>query len=344
MTRLDDYRSALRAGFADVSGDELLRTLDERGEDFVPFIVDHGLGPLWHARTGRAGFRESRLSAEALYAAQDNVLREIDALLDRAGIDYAVFKGAGTRKLLYDNPAIRACHDIDLLVRPEARVQAAAALVDAGFNARPNPTTIGHELTLSRDRVDIDLHWGLLRQGRLRQDAVNAMLDRRRRIDRAWLLAPEDELFVLLVHPAVSKHLAAWGMGLHRVLDILAWLRTQSCDRDALHAELEEQGVRTAAWATLRWADLLAAPHSPRQLRNTLSALRPGRLREAWLDRWLEGNLSERLAGARGARLLGLSLFLHDRPRDALRAVLGRQRARRRQVDELAAFRELLGQ
>ena len=60
MTRLDDYRSALRAGFAEVTDQALERTLDGRGEDFVAFIVDHGLGPLWHVRTGRAGFRESR--------------------------------------------------------------------------------------------------------------------------------------------------------------------------------------------------------------------------------------------------------------------------------------------
>ena len=86
MTRLHDYRSALRAGFAEVADDELLRTLDERGTDFAAFIVDHGLGPLWHARTGRDAFRESRMRAEALYLAQQKALEEINAVLDEAGI------------------------------------------------------------------------------------------------------------------------------------------------------------------------------------------------------------------------------------------------------------------
>jgi hypothetical protein len=344
MTRLDDYRSALLVASPDVSGADLERALDEGGPEFVSFIGDHGLGPLWHARTGRAEFQTSRLAAEALYLAQEKALHEIDWLFDNADIDYAVIKGGGDRLLLYDNPAIRACHDIDVLVRPVQRIQAAAALVEAGFKAVPNPVNIGHEMTLSKGLVDVDLHWGLLREGRLRHDPVNGMLDRRRKISGHWLLGAEDEFSVLLVHPAFSKHLAGWAMGLHRVLDILTWLRTQSFDRRAVCERLEEHGVTTAGWATLRWTGLLTASRSSPELEAMLSDLRPGGLRECWINNWLQGDLSERTAHVRWARLLGFSLFLHDTPADAVRALVGNRRAKRLQARDLEAFEELLCQ
>ena len=56
MTRLDDYRFALLATFPDVSDAELATALEKGGLDFVSFIIDHGLGPLWHERTGREEF------------------------------------------------------------------------------------------------------------------------------------------------------------------------------------------------------------------------------------------------------------------------------------------------
>ena len=158
------------------------------------------------------------------------------------------------------------------------------------------------------------------------------------------MLGAEDEFLLLLVHPAFSKHLTPREMGLHRVLDVLTWLRTQPFDWQTVRERLDAEGVSTAGWAALRWAGLLAAKYAPEKFDGMASDLRPGRLRAAWLGHWLEGNLSERTAGAHGARLLAFSLFLHDTPGDAVRALTGRRRARRRQADDLAAFGELLGQ
>ena len=136
MTRLDDYQSALLVTEAGVSAAELGHMLDVRGPQFAEFIVDHGLGPLWHVRTERDEFHGSRLAAEALYAAQERALDEIDAVLSEAGIEYAVIKGVASRLLLHENPAIRACFDIDLLVRPNDRVKAASVL--GGVNFAPH--------------------------------------------------------------------------------------------------------------------------------------------------------------------------------------------------------------
>jgi hypothetical protein len=158
------------------------------------------------------------------------------------------------------------------------------------------------------------------------------------------MLENEDTVFTLLVHPAFAKHLAGWGMGLHRVLDIGVWLRMQSFDWSLVRGRLRDQGVQGAAWATLRWLNLLTAPESTEGLDAMLSDLQPGRLRRIWIDRWLHGNLSERTSGAHWARLLGFSLFLHDTLGDAARALAGRFRARRRQAKDLAAFEGLIGE
>jgi hypothetical protein len=332
------------AAFPEVSDAELLRVLEQGGTPFVSLIVDHGLGPLWHSRVGRDEFHASRMSAEALFLAQQQALEEIDTVLEEAGIQYAVIKGAASRELLYDNPALRACHDLDLLVRREDRVHAATALVSASFVAFPEADSISRELLLSRGPVNIDLHWELLREGRLRRDCTDDMLERRRRSGGLWMLSPEDSFFLLVVHPAFAKHLGGWEMGLHRVADIVAWLRTQSFDWPAVRTLLEQSGVRTAAWATLRWVDLLTNPNPVNGLDAMLSDISPARVRRAWLDKWLSSNLSARTSDANWARLLLFSLFLHDTPRDSVRALTGRHRARKRSDADLAVFQDLTGE
>ncbi len=344
MTRLDDYHSALLAIDPDVSDVKLRTVLQDAGAAFASFVVDHGLGPIWHERTGEEVFRTSRLAAEALFSAQEQAIEEVDGLLDQAGIEYALIKGGASRLLLYDNPAVRACYDLDLLVRPDDRVRAASLLVEAGFVAIAKEDNISRELVLTRGPVDIDLHWGLLREGRLRYDPTSEMLARRQRAKSVWMLDSTDALFVHLVHPAFAKHLAGWGMGLHRVTDVLYWLRTQTVDWDSCLEALERQGVRTAAWATLRWVELLASPDAVAKLKPLLGTLRPGGLRRAWLDRWLRHNISERASRTHLLRLLGFSMFLHDTPGDARRALRGRYEAHRRIPDDLGAFAGLLEQ
>jgi len=342
MSRLDDYRSAMLATFPEATPDEMSDAIGTGGPEFDSFVVDHGLGPLWHERTRRVEFRDSRMRSEALYLAQEQALGEIDTLLGDAGIEHAFIKGAASRLQLYENPAVRACYDIDLLVRPEDRITVASLLVEQGFNAMPEARSISRELVLTRGAVDVDLHWSLLREGRLRVDETPDVLARRQQTGGVWTLNDADALFVLLVHPAFGKHLAGWGMGLHRVADIVAWLCTKTVDLEALCQALRRQGVATAAWATLRWAQLLTQPHAVPGLQEMLSALRPGRVRRAWLNLWLSRDLPQRTTKFRWVRLMGFSVFLHDALGDSTRALTGRYRAHQRENSDLEAFRVLL--
>lgn len=341
MSRLDDYRTALLAAHPEVSAEKLADALDAKGEGFAQFIIDHGLGPLWHERTGRVDFRESRMLAEAMYAAQDEALREIGSVLDEAAIEHVVIKGAATRQLLYGNPALRACFDLDVLVRPGDRVAAAGALVKLGFAASPKARSISRELELTRSGAAIDLHWSLLREGRLRTDPSEEMLSRRRHQKGLWMQCAEDTLFTLLVHPAFAKHLDGWEMGLHRVADLVAFLRSQPFRWSEVHAMLRQNGVQAAAWATLRWTQLLAEEHAPEMMADMLSDLQPGGLRRHWIDNWLRNDLPGRTAHLRLIRLIGFSTFLHDTAADAWRAARGRRSATRRSESDLAVFESL---
>jgi len=342
MSCLDDYRNALLATVPDAADSDLVRLLDEGGSPFVSFVIDHGLGPMWHARSGCEEFHASRLSAEALFLAQEHALKDIDTALGSAEIEYALIKGAASRLLLYENPAVRACHDLDVLVRPNDKGRATIALSEIGFMALPEAGSISREVVLSRGEVNVDLHWALLREGRLRNDMTEEMLTRRSREGDTWMLSAEDALFVLLVHPAFTKHLGGWEMGLHRVADIDAWLRTQPFEWQVVRRQLEQNGVLTAAWATLRWLEFLSGQNAFTGLNTILTDLQPGWLRRTWLDHWLRNNLSTRTSRTHWARLLGFSMFLHDAPADAARAFAGRYRARRRSSADLAAFAELL--
>jgi hypothetical protein len=340
MPRLDAYRRTMLAAFSTVSKQELRESLDSGGPNFASFIIDHGLGPLWHERTGRDEFRDSRMTAEVIGLTQEQALREVDAALSEVEIEYAVIKGAANRLLLYENPAIRACHDIDLLVRYEDRVRAALALVDAGFVAKPEAQNISHELVLSRDTVDLDLHWGLLRAGRLSCMSAEEVLGRRRKCD-VWMLSAEDAFFMLLVHPAIAKHLDGWEMGMHRVVDIVVWLDKQSFDWSIVRERLEQNGVRTAAWATLSWVKLLIGRHGSAELDLMLADLQPGLLRRRWLGWWLRNDLSARFSRFHWFRLIGFSILLHDNLGAAQRAIAGRRRARKQQKSDLAVFHDL---
>ena len=342
MSRLDDYRIALRAADENVSTDELRSILHARGSHFARLVIDSGLGPLWHSRTDSPEFRDNRLAAEAHFVVQEHALREIDLVLSAEGIQYAVFKGAANRLLLYQNAAIRSCHDLDLLVHPEDRVTAARALVAIDFEAHRNPAGISRGLELVRGPVGIDLHWGLLREGRLSTDITGDLLSCRRRVGDVWMLDSEGALFVLLVHPAFAKHLGSSDMGLNRVLDVILWLRAQKFDWSIVKDKLRSNGVRTAAWATLSWVDLLSGQNTPGKLSELRDDLRPGIMRAAWLHNWLEQDFSNRARRWHWARLLGLSLFLHDSLGDSIRALRGRYRAYRRQKKDLAAFGDLL--
>jgi hypothetical protein len=334
-----------------VPAESLLGLLRSGGLAFTSFLQEFGLAPLWHLRLSelegfsqveaacRAALQEARLAAAAKYLAQRDALRELDAIFLRAGIAHAIMKGPAIRELIHDDPSVLVASDLDILVMPEDRLRAVAALSQAGFQMRLDPVNISHEVLLRDSRADIDLHWHILRPGRTRTALTEQLLARRERRGECWTLSDLDCTFLMLVHPAFSKYVCSQNMGLARVMSFLLWHERVRSHWNEVRVMLDQNGLNWAAWAMLGWyATLAPTPLRPQlvQWRNTLKT---GFVRSAYLDFWLQRNLPSRFIGHAFLIQLGFTTFLHDRPSDAWAAYKGWYFARLARSDEADAFR-----
>jgi hypothetical protein len=340
-----DRRRALLAAWpqesAEASPEALARILEHAGPEFVQVLIDSGLASLWHHRSTplerlervppdvMARLRRQRFSDSALYAVQKPCLTQVDTVFTQAGIAYAVIKGAHVRELVYDDPALRPASDIDVLVAPADRVVAAQALIGGGFVMDADPENISHEATFSRGPAHIDLHWDILRPGRTRIGMTAPMLARRVRLKDFFALQDEDAIFLMLVHPAFAKYVSSPHAALTTVADFLFWTATRTVDWTSVSDRLKAAGVTTSAWAVLSWWSMLVDKELPNVPPGFIDRLRPGRLRSYYLRQWLARDLPSRWIDKGLLIQAGFTLFLHDHPSDASRAVAGLARARR---------------
>ena len=332
----------------------LVEALVRGGADFVELLLHYDLAALWHARAStdpgwssvpemqRKQLHAARLAAGARYMAQQQAIAEVDRLFDAAGIAYAVMKGALVRELLHADPSVRAAGDIDVLVSPTDRQEAARLLVGAGFKMHLDMLNVSHEITLQTASADIDLHWNILRPGRTRMDLTAELLGRRDRVDGFWGLSDSDSTFIMLVHPAFSRYVCSPHMGLSRVLAFPAVVAAGCLPIGKQVMELlDRAGVKAAAWATLTWFEALAPERLHPLLREWRSAIRPGPLRARYLELWLRHNLPSRLIAHPLPIQFGWTAFLHDRPSDAMVAYRGWRKSRSNREIDARAFATL---
>lgn len=339
MSRFALLRSALLPVCPGITRADLLSALDAGGPALESLINTQHLAPLWHKETQSAAFARPRRNAALAYVTQRAAVDEIDALFERAGIRYAVIKGVATRELTYENPALRLCGDIDVLVAPDQRLAAARALKSLGYQLRVNPAVASHEVALWKGMVEIDLHWDILRPGRTPDGFAGAMLTRRVRQGGWWMLSDSDAVLLMLVQAAVSKHVSTPVLGLRRAADLALFWQRRNVDWPAVHRLLDECGLKTAGWVVLTWLlMLMTAPEVRGLLAEPIASLRPGPLRAAYLKMWLDHDLSARLTQRHAARLIFFSLLLHDGPADAWQAMVGWRRARNASISDARAF------
>src|SRR5690606_16952610 len=238
---------------------ELARLLADRGEGpFIDFIVQQGLAPLWHglfpkgtgpfSAKGAATLRAEAIRAAQIYLLQKAALGEITGILDGQGIEHLSFKGAHLREILYPEPHTRTACDIDLLVNPEDSGAAIRALLEAGYGLEVSPVSISHEATLLREQIGIDIHWDILRPGRTRRPMTGEMIARRQWAGDHWGPCAEHSLFVMLVHPVITKYATSPQATLNRLVDILLFMDKVGVEWDGVLARLAESGLKTAAW------------------------------------------------------------------------------------------------
>lgn len=342
MSRFALSRSALLPVCPGIGQATLQTALDDGGPALESLIIQQHLAPLWHKRTQAAAFANRRRHAAVGYMKQKAAMEGIDALFEREGVRYAVIKGAATRELTHDDPALRTCGDIDVLVAPDQRVVAARALLGLGYRPRLDPSLLSHEVALRNGTVEVDLHWDILRPGRTPDGFARAMLARRTRHRGWWMLSEPDAVLLMLVHAAVSKHVSTPLLGLHRAADIALFWQRRDVDWPAVHRLLDACGLKTGAWAVLTWLLLLmTGPEMERQLAEPIASVRPGFLRAEYLKMWLDHDLSARLTDRHAARLIGFSLFMHDGPAAAWHALAGWRRAQKTMSADTQVFGDL---
>lgn len=310
-------------------------------------LISQGLGGLWYERLSHvdlddetpssllADLKRHRLELAGLCLAQSRAVRKLRALFDGNDIAHAVFKGAHIRELVYDEPALRPATDLDVLVKYDERRWAIALLQEAGFSLRADKRNASHEVTLAKDGIYIDLHWDLMRPGRTRAPLAERFLATRRDFGSHWGPDEHATLFLMLVHPVITKYLTTPHASLVRVLDLFWWLERMPVDWDAVLDWLDRAGLRAAAWLSLEWAGRFGELPVPGDFRR---AVAPGRLRQRYLRYWLDHNLPTRLLQRQWLVQLGFTLPVHDRASDAWRVVRQARRARRGAAQELAGL------
>ena len=335
--RWRQHQHALALAAADVGSSPFARAVDWfRAGDIkanFDFVEWHGLSSMCEDQLRRAGALDcvheviatrllaSRREATARYLAQCGAWAQVAAALDLRMIGHVVLKGAATREEVYADPAVRSTGDIDLLVRAADRQSVFRLLADLGFDCSGVAPSSAHEITYSKGRVDVDLHWDILRPGRTRKPLVDALIGRRVRGSKAWRLDDSDTVFLMLVHPAFTKYVCSRNMGLNRVVDILRFVRGREIDWQSVADRLAESGLRTAAWCTLQWISMLE-PGTDVAPDSFIQQVCPGPWRSTYLDQWLIRDWPGRLLGRADWLIQGaFTLPLHDGCADAWRAL-----------------------
>lgn len=343
------HRLALAGGDPSASRATLTQTLAalSPGEfpAFAQFLIWHKIAALWHERLEAADLlssidpdsantlRTNRIATSAMYLAQRQALAEIDRLFERHSIPYVAIKGASVREYLYHDAALRPASDIDILIAPAQRLEAARILIEAGFRFERDPENIDWEATFHRGAIAIDLHWNILRSGRTRCNLVLGLLARRQRQGLHWTLSPPDTVVLMLIHPAFTKYVTSPNMAMISIVDFLLLLRTQTIDWDLVASRLNNVGLKTAAWTVLTWFRWLVIPIDDlTQTEYVYIKLQPGPARRRYLHSWIKRDLATRWLQRPLPIQLGFTLVLHDRPFDAARAVVSWRHAHSNQL------------
>ncbi len=138
------------------------------------------------------------------------ILEEVMVALERDAVPAIALRGAALATSLYAEPALRHCHDIDLLIRPEHLERAVSALEWAGLtrsDAEPDSDATGIKLSHSSG-LPVELHQRLFDSSFYALPESEAWAHTR--TQRAagismTVLSPEDMLLHICGHASCSR-------------------------------------------------------------------------------------------------------------------------------------------
>ena len=206
-----------------------------------------------------------------------------------AGVEAIPVKGLVVTELLYGSLAARGAADLDVLVQPADLDASRRVLADLGFfQGKPSFATLTHEfhdppfyVGDGNEQVCLELHRDLWADRFFRSDVDGLW---RRSVEGTFLGRPRRLLSVedMLIHLAIHRTRSA--LRLRWVCDVGELVRSRgaSLDWDAVAAEADRVGARTATWTVLSLAQRFLGAEPPA---GALERFRVGRAKRELLER-----------------------------------------------------------
>ena len=179
-----------------------------------------------HASERLASDVQTELQQHHRHSTQHNlvlameVLRLVD-LISASGVSVVPFKGPVSAMLAYGDMAMRACGDIDLLVKQNDHGEAERLLENEGYVVEKRyQNAMQSSLWHEQRQMSVDLHWGIPPERlRLKSDRLWEELRPIQLLGRSVLtFSPGDTLLVTATN-AVKEY---WKPSLHHLSDIAA--------------------------------------------------------------------------------------------------------------------------
>lgn len=289
--------------------------------NLVKFLITNNLGPPWNeeidSKVLSRAFTQTQLKKlkgdnqlfAVRYLQQKAAMYEVSSLLEQNSVVHLFFKGSHTREVAYTRPATRLTCDIDLLVASKDREFAIDLLANKGYSLHINNDNTTHEVSLNKGLVSIDLHWHILRPGRVSSNLTEQLLSNRIRHGHYFACSPEEHLMILLIHPVFTEYSTITQSGLIKLLDIVLWLNVHDVDWYKLRNLLYLNHVQTPAWITLQYLNLITGMEFPSTFVQTI---KPSSWRAMYLNFWIKNNLPARLKRWSMFVKIGFTLLAHD--------------------------------
>ncbi len=179
---------------------ELLRIAEE--ENVHPWAAQRLLALSTGYTSGqRKRLDEIHRQAQLSSFVWTETLKNMLGAFHRADLPVIALKGPCLAERLYGDADLRACYDLDLLVRSADWTRAVQMLTDLGFS--PNSHADDYHQSWGRKGINLELHHNLENTSAFDIDIDAAW--RRAELSRfhdvpVWLLAPADELLYLCLH------------------------------------------------------------------------------------------------------------------------------------------------
>ena len=219
------------------------------------------------------------------------------------------------------------------------KIQAANLLVQEGYEITATPDNISHEVSLSKSGVCVDLHWHLMRPGRIPIDMTDYLLSNREPFaDGIWGLNNSASLLVMLVHPAFTKHVFSPNSILIHLVDIHRLLEQNPSDWNAVAETLAGARLKTAAWSSLYMLHLLSGLDKYEALAKQIE---PSVMKRKYLQYWIDHGLIDRYFNKPLILRTFFSLALQDTVMDMLGAVRSFATAKKTAAEQVREFQRL---